>query len=424
MTKFTKTVFASLVTFTAAGANAAAFQLAEVSTSGLGLAYAGNAAVADNASVVATNPALMTLFKQAQVSAGAIYVNVDSDVEGTTVFGNNSDHKNVIPVATIPTVYFVAPVTDRFVIGGGLNVNYGLKSDFNDQYSAGIFGGNTELTATNYNLSAAYKLGYGLSIGAGANVVHAKAKLNRYAGDVSALYAQYGIQRNTVLSHMKGEEWEFGWNAGLMYEINENNRLGFAYHSPVKIKFNGKYSNQIPSVFTALGGTGGAEIDARLNLELPAFWEISGYHKLTDKFAVQYSYKRTDWSSFKELRATANDVDRFHKEENFSDASRIALGASYDLTNALTLRAGIAFDESASVNAPSISIPDADRTWYAVGATYRFTPDLSIDAAYAHVRGSRVSFTESHRVASSTYSGKYISKSVANVYGLNLNYNF
>lgn len=425
MTKFTKSLLATLIGFSAAGANAAAFQLAEISTSGLGTAFSGNAAVADNASVVATNPALMTLFKQTEISAGAIYINVDSDVEGNTIFGSNAEHKNVIPVATIPTIYFVTPINDRFAIGGGLNVNYGLKSHFNDQYSGGIFGGSTELTATNYNLSAAYKLGYGFSIGAGANVVHAKAKLTRYAGDVANIYGAYGIQRDTVLTYMKGEEWEFGWNAGLMYEINENNRLGFAYHSPVKIKSNATYSNAIPSVFTALGGLGGNNIEANLNFDLPAFWEISGYHKLTDRLAMQYSFKRTDWSSFKELRATTNNgTALFQKDENFSDSSRIALGFSYDVNDALTLRTGIAFDESASVKTPSISIPDADRTWYAVGATYRFTPNLSVDAAYAHIRGSRVNFTESHHVGAMTYSGTYSSKSVANVYGLNVNYKF
>ena len=52
MNKFSKTLLASSL-FVSAGAHAAAFQLAEVSTSGLGTAYAGNAAVADNASVVA-----------------------------------------------------------------------------------------------------------------------------------------------------------------------------------------------------------------------------------------------------------------------------------------------------------------------------------------------------------------------------------
>lgn len=425
MTKFSKTLLASIISLGSTGALAAAFQLAEVSTSGLGLAYAGNAAVADNASVVATNPALMTLFKNSQISAGAIYVNVDSDVEGTatlnrggaTLVSSNSDHKNVIPVATIPNIYFVTPINERFVIGGGLNVNYGLKSDFNDQYGAGIFGGNTELTSSNYNLSAAYKLDHGFSLGVGANLVHSKAELNRYAGDVSVL----GVQRNTVMAHLKAEEWDFAWNAGLMYEIDEKNRFGFAYHSPVKINADVTYSNQLP---TLLGGLNGNSVGGKLYLELPAYWEISGYHKLTDKLAVQYSYKRTDWSKFQELRAESNGRDLFKKEEKFSDSSRVALGVSYDVNEALILRVGLAYDESASVEAPSISIPDADRTWYALGATYRFTPNISVDAAYAHIRGKRVNFTESQAVGAMTYTGTYSSKSVGNLYGLNLNYTF
>ncbi|SUU82358.1 47 kDa outer membrane protein precursor [Aggregatibacter actinomycetemcomitans] len=62
--KFTQTLLSTLLLTAAGGASAAAFQLAEISTSGLGRAYAGEAAIADNAAVVATNPALMSLFKQ------------------------------------------------------------------------------------------------------------------------------------------------------------------------------------------------------------------------------------------------------------------------------------------------------------------------------------------------------------------------
>ncbi|HIE2345306.1 TPA: outer membrane protein transport protein [Haemophilus influenzae] len=56
MKKFNQSLLATAMLLAAGGANAAAFQLAEVSTSGLGRAYAGEAAIADNASVVATNP--------------------------------------------------------------------------------------------------------------------------------------------------------------------------------------------------------------------------------------------------------------------------------------------------------------------------------------------------------------------------------
>lgn len=158
MTKFNKTLLATSTLLAAGGANAAAFQLAEVSTSGLGMAYAGNAAVADNASVVASNPALMTEFKKAELSAGGILVDADVDVTGT-IGGVPANHKNVIPNAIIPNMYVVVPVNDRFALGGGMNVNYGLKSEYNDTYAAGVYGGRTELKALNFNLSGAYDLG-------------------------------------------------------------------------------------------------------------------------------------------------------------------------------------------------------------------------------------------------------------------------
>lgn len=423
MNKFTKTALASIFTFSAAGASAAAFQLAEVSTSGLGMAYAGNAAVADNASVVATNPALMTKFKQVEISAGGVYVDADVNVEGsfgtkTTVNGNviasspvsDANAKDIIPSAIVPNLYVVAPVSERFAVGGGVNVNYGLKSEFPTSYSAGVFAGKTELTAVNYNLSGAYDLGYGFSFGAGLNAVHAKATLERHFGALNPMAP------TATASRLKGDKWGFGWNVGLTYDINENNRLGVAYHSPVDLRFKGKYmGTQSTNV----------EIPGRLHLELPAYWEISGYHKLTEKLAVQYSYKKTHWNSFQELRATDNNGKvLLQKDEKFNNNSRIALGMSYDVIEALTLRAGIAYDESASVAHPSISIPDTDRTWYTLGATYRFTPSLSVDLAYAHLRGSKNTFTESQVTAVTSAVGEFKVKSTANLYGLNVNYKF
>ncbi|MCT8651314.1 outer membrane protein transport protein [Glaesserella parasuis] len=425
MNKFTKTALASIFTFSAAGASAAAFQLAEVSTSGLGMAYAGNAAVADNASVVATNPALMTKFKQVEISAGGVYVDADVDVEGSfkgsfnrTVNGRvipssatgNANAKDIIPSAIVPNLYVVAPISERFAVGGGVNVNYGLKSEFEKTYSAGVLAGKTKLSAVNYNFSSAYDLGYGFSFGAGLNAVHAKATLERHFGALNPMAP------TATASRLKGDKWGFRWNVGLTYDINENNRLGVAYHSPVDLRFKGKYvGTQSANV----------EIPGRLNLELPAYWEISGYHKLTEKLAVQYSYKKTHWNSFRELRATDNNGKvLLQKDKKFNNNSRIALGVSYDVIEALTLRAGIAYDESASVAHPSISIPDTYRTWYTLGATYRFTPNLSVDLPYAHLSGSKNTFTESQVTAVTSAVGEFKVKSTANLYGLNVNYKF
>ncbi|UZT13865.1 outer membrane protein transport protein [Pasteurella multocida] len=423
--KFTQTLLASALAVVAGSASAAAFQLAEVSTSGLGRAYAGEAAITDNAAVVATNPALMSLLKQPEISVGAIYV--DPNINLTSPMPGFA-YKNIAPNALVPTVYGVYPINEKFAVGGGLNVNYGLATEFDDKYAGGFLGGKTDLTAINFNLSGAYRVTEKFSVGLGLNAVHAKAKLERYAGvalklkvpNVAQLAA---LPANTVISKLQGDKWGFGWNAGLVYEFNERNRIGIAYHSQVDINFKGQYSNHFPLAAAALlqtkgiTATGGKEIPGTLHLPLPAYWEISGYHKMTDRFAMHYSYKYTQWSKFKELRAKGTDGKTlFSKTEEFRDSSRIALGASYDVTDALTVRTGIAYDESAADEHNTISIPDTDRTWFSVGATYRFTPNVSIDAGFAHLKGKKNTFKEE--------GVPFTSKASANLYGLNVNYRF
>ncbi len=419
--KFTQTLLASALAAVAGSASAAAFQLAEVSTSGLGRAYAGEAAIADNAAVVATNPALMSLLKQPEISVGAIYV--DPNINLTSPMPGFA-YKNIAPNALVPTVYGVYPINEKFAVGGGLNVNYGLATEFDDKYAGGFLGGKTDLTAINFNLSGAYRVTEKFSVGLGLNAVHAKAKLERYAGALAKQkFQQLGMKENSIISKLQGDKWGFGWNAGLVYEFNEHNRIGVAYHSQVDINFKGQYSNQFPVAAAqqlqaaGITATGGKEIPGTLHLPLPAYWEISGYHKMTDRFAMHYSYKYTQWSKFKELRAKGTDGKAlFSKTEEFRDSSRIALGASYDVTDALTVRTGIAYDESAADEHNTISIPDTDRTWFSVGATYHFTPNVSIDAGFAHLKGKKNTFKEE--------GVPFTSKASANLYGLNVNYRF
>lgn len=456
MTKFNKTLLAMTTLLAASGANAAAFQLAEVSTSGLGRAYAGEAAIADNAAVVATNPALMSLFKTNQFSVGGVYVDskihmsgpvtVTVNALGRTVAVGSAAHNSVVPGSLIPNMYFVAPINDKFAIGSGMNVNFGLKSEYESDYNAGVFGGKTDLSAINLNLSGSYRVSQGLTAGVGLNAVYAKAEIERRAGILSdavknvaplvpslvkagqipasaaaSLARLQGVNKDTTLTHLQGSAWGFGWNAGLAYEFNERNRVGLAYHSKVDIDFE---DDNAVSASRTIRGQGPAA--GGLTLHLPDYLELSGFHQVTDNLALHYSYKFTHWSRFKELHATFNDGElAFHKDEKYRSNSRYALGATYNVNEKLTLRAGIAYDEAAApTEHASASIPDTDRMWYSVGATYKFTPNLSIDAGFAHLRGKKIHFTESQPIRGLTVTANYTSKASANLYGLNLNYSF
>ncbi|EDK10430.1 long-chain fatty acid transport protein [Haemophilus influenzae PittHH] len=451
MKKFNQSILATAMLLAAGGANAAAFQLAEVSTSGLGRAYAGEAAIADNASVVATNPALMSLFKTAQFSTGGVYVdsriNMNGDVAAsitgtsmqTTKYGSASQ-RNVVPGDFVPNLYFVAPVNDKFALGAGMNVNFGLKSEYDDSYDAGVFGGKTDLSAINLNLSGAYRVTEGLSLGLGVNAVYAKAQIERNAGiiadsvkDGQAQTALKAVVPGTtipdyltskdksVVSLQDRAAWGFGWNAGVMYQFNEGNRIGLAYHSKVDIDFTDRTATSLGKKGIEAGKTGD------LTLTLPDYLELSGFHQLTDKLAVHYSYKYTHWSRLTKLHASYEDGKKaFDKELQYSNNSRVALGASYNLDEKLTLRAGIAYDQAASRHQRSAAIPDTDRTWYSLGATYKFTPNLSVDLGYAYLKGKRVHFKEVQKVADGnlTTTANYTSQAHANLYGLNLNYSF
>ncbi|HHF6934576.1 TPA: outer membrane protein transport protein [Haemophilus influenzae] len=457
MKKFNQSLLATAMLLAAGGANAAAFQLAEVSTSGLGRAYAGEAAIADNASVVATNPALMSLFKTAQFSTGGVYVdsriNMNGDVASSAIVSQrmtstkdgSASARNVVPGAFVPNLYFVAPVNDKFALGAGMNVNFGLKSEYDDSYDAGIFGGKTDLSAINLNLSGAYRVTEGLSLGLGVNAVYAKAQVERNAGIIkdtvndsqitSALTTQpeplRDIGKNltskdkSVVSLQDRAAWGFGWNAGVMYQFNEANRIGLAYHSKVDIDFTDRTATSLEANVIKASKTGD------LTLTLPDYLELSGFHQLTDKLAVHYSYKYTHWSRLTKLNASFEDGKKaFDKELQYSNNSRVALGASYNLDEKLTLRAGIAYDQAASRHQRSAAIPDTDRTWYSLGATYKFTPNLSVDLGYAYLKGKKVHFKEVKEIGAErgtltvNTTANYTSQAHANLYGLNLNYSF
>lgn len=466
MKKFNQSLLATALLVAAGGANAAAFQLAEVSSVGLGRAYAGEAAMADNASVVATNPALMSLFKTNQFSVGGVYVdskihmggNVTatsplardaSNPRGVAAVGSTG-HRSVVPGSLVPNMYFVTPINDKFAVGGGMNVNFGLKSEYDSKYDAGVFGGTTDLTAINLNLSGSYRVTEGFSAGLGLNAIYASAKIERRAGILydavnamkpklpqliqAGVIDQASVQRlgaltgkDTVLTQLQDKAaWAFAWNAGVMYQFNERNRIGLAYHSKVDIDFTDHTAT------SAQAGRSGQEGGLKLNL--PDYVELSGFHQLTDKFAMHYSYKYAHWSRLKNLYASyhSDGAEAFHKEMYYRNSSRIALGATYDVDDKLTVRAGIAYDQSAGNGShATAAIPDTDRTWYSFGATYKFTPDLSIDFGYAYLKGKKIHFTETQNIKSSktgatvaTVTGNYTSKASANLYGLNLNYSF
>ncbi|MEP0354311.1 outer membrane protein transport protein [Paraglaciecola sp.] len=382
----------------------AAFQLSEHSASGLGRSFAGDAAVAENASVVARNPALMSQFTESQLSIVGTFVLPDVSLEGESAPAYSSaeaiDDDSIAPNALVPATYFVMPIDDKTAVGFGLFSHFGLATDFPEDYAAGQIAGKTEIVTVNFNASASYKVNDALTIAAGLNFIYAEAELTRHAGVGFPLYLQanfgstLGVVGDTEVAYLEGDDTGYGWNVGLAYDLDENSRFGFHYRSSTDITFKGDYGNELPA---ALGGLEGTVLPGSLNLELPAMAEFSGSHQLNEKYGLHYSINWTQWGSFKQLEAyvEGSDTPVFSKTENFSNSFRYSIGGDYQLNDQTTLRAGIAYDKTPTdPNHLSISIPDTDRVWLSAGATYALSDSSTIDVGATIIKGKERTFIE------------------------------
>ncbi|KPH90227.1 long-chain fatty acid transporter [Pseudoalteromonas undina] len=414
--KFTKTLIAASLAFVSADTFAAAFQLAEQNVSGLGRAYAGEASVADDASVVSRNPALMTLFKEKQLSVAAMAVIPDVSLKGT---GTNNgipasalNDDSIAPSAIIPAGYFTMPVNDKVSVGFGAFSNFGLATEFNDDYVAGQIAGETEIVTVNMNASVAYKVSEQFSFGIGLNYIYADATIVRKVG------ANPSAPFSTNAVDLEGDDTGYGLNVGLMYQLDENSRFGFNYRTETDITFEGTFSSPAQSIPVLPGS---------VEITLPAIAEFSGSHQLDEKLGVHYSVLWTGWSSFDSLEAqvtapTGGKFIAFEKTEDFSDALRYSIGADYQYSENLMLRAGFAFDESpVSQQHLSISIPDTDRFWFSFGGNYAIDQNSNVDLGVSVLRGKTQNFTETDDSGSAW---SFESKGHAVLLGAQYNYTF
>jgi long-chain fatty acid transport protein len=414
--RINKVAFTVTALLVASQVNAAGFLVNEHSASGLGRAFAGEAAIGDNAASLARNPALMATFNSAQLSVVGIYVAPDISIEGVNIPGHSPsvlDADDIAPSQFVPSIYYIQPLNDTFAAGLAIYSNYGTGTEFESDYAGGAAAGTTKIMTVNINPNLSLRINEYLSFGAGVSLVYADAELKRNAG-LLALDKKspvYNAPAGTNIAKMEGDGYGFGWNAGALLEFNQDHRIGVSYKAKVKSELEGD--------FTGLTSNN-KKVTGELELNLPSILEVSGYHKLTDKFAMSYSWQYVTWSDFEEIKAESLECLKgvcMDKKEDFNDSSRYAVGAEYYASDAVTLRAGYAFDEQAG--AATLSIPDSDRQWYTAGMTIQASDALSFDLGAALVAGKEVTFEEhmnSNDLATLTSSGD------AYIYSAQMNY--
>ena len=346
-------------------AAASGFGLIESNADGQGAAYAGSGAVADNASTIFFNPAGMTLLPGRQIVASVHAIRFSAKFDdGNPATNNGGDAGDL---SFVPNLYYAMPVNANTWFGLGINVPFGLKTEYDPNWVGRVYGIKSEMQTVNINPSIGLRLSDRLSVGAGLNAMYIKAELTAAHPSLP------------VITKMEGDDWGYGYNLGLLYEFDRDTRIGLSYRSTVRQKLEGKLS---------LSPALAADTPASASVTLPDTLTLSGYKRLDAKWAVLADIAWTGWGKFQELKVVSNGGTTLsNTPEHWKNTLRYSVGAHYQLTEQTRLRMGLGFDESPVPSAQyrTVRIPDNDRTWLAFGFGHRLNKDDSIDAAYSHI---------------------------------------
>lgn len=414
----------SSMLFISTGASAAGFYLHEHSANGLGRAFAGQAAMAENATVLYSNPAAITQFDQANVSVFASKVEPGIDVTGevTLTRGDNTitvdaSQSDISDGEIVPASFYVQPINDTWSAGIGVFANFGLSTDFDDNYNALHFGDRAEIKVININPTAAYRYSDQLSFGFGVSAVYAEAELGTSVPNLVAAAVNNQVPAQAKIAQMDGDDWTYGWNIGVFWQPITGTDIGLSYRAKTKFELTGELSSDVVARYNQ-GGS--------LDLNLPNIAELAVNQQLTANWSVQTSLTWFGWSSFDVLEAQLDDGSTLLiGEEGFENNWKYSLGTTYQLNQAWTLRAGYAFDEGAATDQHrSLNIPDTDRHWYSIGSTYQFNDDISLDLAWLRLEGEEATLHEQTAVGPLSSSLHASQNSSADILSAQVNVNF
>lgn len=392
-------------------AQASAFALAEQGVSGLGNAYAGAAAVAEDASTVWWNPAGMSRLPRGKHVLGAGHLIIPK-----TEFNNRasvpaaasnparaSDGGDAGDATLVPNVFFVMDLNPAWSFGVGINVPFGLATKYDSNFVGRFQGLESEVMTINVNPSVSYKLSEGASVGFGISYQHGEIDLLQAVNYSGIAFAAGGAGllgaiggpgvegRNTT--GLDGDAW--GFNIGVLFEITPATRLGAHYRSALDYEMDGSTSfSNVPAAFAGIPqlAAGTSRGDVQLDLETPATLSFSVAHRMNDRLELLGDVTWTEWSRIDRLplRRTSGPASGATLDTlvfNFDDTWRYSVGVNYKYSGPWTLRAGLAFDESPVPDAAtrSVRLPDNDRYWFSLGATYQMSRSGRLDMGYTFV---------------------------------------
>jgi long-chain fatty acid transport protein len=337
--------------------------LTEFGTEDVALAGAGWAARAQDASTLFKNPAGMSLLEGNQFQQGlqALYFQSGGFSGTNTPYGGNGGGN---PVGALPAAsgFYVHSLSKDFKVGLGMLSNFGLGLK-NDQGFAGrYYVKQAALIGITFAPVASYRVNEQFSIGGGPNIMVGYMKTTANINTPNPLGSgdgQLEVKDTTV---------GVGGQFGVLFEPKKGTRVGVTYYSPIKLNFSDTptFSN-LGTFGTTLQNNGVLNKRIDMGITVPQHVMLSGYHELSDAWAIMGDFGWENWSKFGQVdvAVVSDTTTSLTTTSKYDDTYHVGVGTQYRLNPEWLLNGGFAYDSSmVSAANRSIALP--------VGATYKW----------------------------------------------------
>jgi hypothetical protein len=414
-----KTAFILSAALLSTAVQASGYHFGTQSVNAQGTANAAAAEAAD-ASTIFYNPAGLTKLDSSQISVNAniVFPSIHYEAESATDFTGipvqGSKSGKITKTTVAPHVYGAYKASDDVTLGLGVYVPFGSATEYEKDSVLRHNINKLGLTTITIEPVVAWKLNDRHSFGAGIIAQHTSAELRKYA--------DWGIKQKAVAkasgkpdaaiaaaiqadghADVKGSDWGFGYQLAWMWDINDRARVGVNYRSKVSHTLEGTAEWAADGAAVKQAWDSGAMAalgyvpneKASVKIVTPESLSVHGMYRATDKTNLFGDVTWTRHSRFNKAELVFENTkkvvngqsDRTIITPNWRNTYKVAFGGSYQVTEPLQLRAGIAFDKSPVKSAEDRmnSLPDGNRIWFSVGAKYQLGKNHVIDAAYSHI---------------------------------------
>lgn len=416
-------------------AQAAGFQLKENSVKSQGSSFAGTAAKTGDSSVVTNNPAVMTQFEGTTVQADLTVIDLNYEFQGsgTDALGRpltGSNGGNAGDVTPIPALSVVHKLDNGVALGAMVSAPFGLKTEYDAGWVGRYAAQTSDVKVVDLTLSGAIDLSDRFSVGIGVIASRADVTLSK-AVDFGGQLARFGVPgfapgNADGLAEIQGDDNGFGWLVGAHFRPTDNVAIGVSYRSEIDYELSGTADWSLDSRTEATLGAlqPGLFLDGGAFAELttPSILNIGATWQVNDALMLSATYAETGWESLREVRIQFDNPDPDSVEPfEWRDTYFAALGAEFKLNDAWKLRGGVAYDETpTSLAHRTPRLPDANRIFYSVGATWTMSDAFDVNFAYTRInpRDPKIDTTSGGSRVAGDFDGN------ANLFGVSAQYRF